>query len=525
MDTTNRNSTYNILVHWHNFKLKLVFEGIVVGILAGLLIVFYRWTLEQAALVVTGIYKALSTRPFLIPLWVGVLLVIGYIVGRLIKYEPMIKGSGIPQVEGLLIGRINMDWLKVIIGKYIGGALVIGAGLSLGREGPSVQLGAAVGQGFGKIFKRMKIEERYLVTSGASAGLAAAFNAPLAGVMFALEEVHKSFSPFVLLSAFSAAIAADFVSSGFLGLTPVFNLDNVPSLPLNYYGHIIILGAMLGVFGAVFNKTLLGTQRIYSRLKQIPQELWVTIPLLITVALGFFLPQVLRGGHALIVSVLTTKNFALKTLLLLLLVKFLFTMVSYGSGAPGGIFFPLLTIGALIGSIYGTVLVNFFQFDSMYLGNFVILAMVGYFTAIARAPLTGIILITELVGSFSNFLSITVVSITAYIFANLLRSKPIYESLYENIIHEQAQGTTTQNNHYKVLLELPISMGSVLDGQKIKAIKWPANCLLVAVKRGEQEIIPRGNTVMQAGDYLLVLTNENTAPDVHDQLIQMSNHQ
>jgi H+/Cl- antiporter ClcA len=434
MDTKNRNKTHHNLFQRHNFELKLVLEGIAVGIFAGLLVVSYRWALEQAGLALSGIYQALSAKPYLIPLWVGVLLAIGYLVAGLIKNEPMIKGSGIPQVKGLLDGRINMNWLKVIIGKYIGGVLVIGSGLSLGREGPSVQLGAAVGQGFSKIFKGIKTGEKYLITSGASAGLAAAFNAPLAGVVFALEEAHNSFSPFIILSAFPAAITANLVSSKFFGLTPVFNLENLTPLPLNHYVHIVILGSVLGVLGAIFNSTLFSAQKLYSRLTWIPQELWVIIPLLITVVLGFFLPQVLGGGHGLITSVLAQKNSALKTLLLLFLVKFLFTMVSYGSGAPGGIFFPLLTIGSLIGGIYGTVLVDFFQFESAYISNFVILSMAGYFTAIVRAPLTGIILITELVGSFGNFLSIPLVSITAYIVANLLGSKPIYQSLYENIV-------------------------------------------------------------------------------------------
>ncbi|MDG9688473.1 chloride channel protein, partial [Streptomyces sp. DH18] len=133
----------------------------------------------------------------------------------MVKNEPMISGSGIPQVEGVLLRELDMTWWKVILGKFFGGVLSIGSGLSLGREGPSVQLGAAIGQGFSKVFRRIKIEEKYLITSGASAGLAAAFNAPLAGAMFALEEVHKNFSPLILLSALSSALSADFIASSF----------------------------------------------------------------------------------------------------------------------------------------------------------------------------------------------------------------------------------------------------------------------------------------------------------------------
>lgn len=521
MELKNKHNTYNTLFHWNSFRLKLVFEGIAVGIITGLLIVLYRYALEKAMVMLMGIYKALSIRPYLIPGWIGLLIFISFIVGILIKHEPMISGSGIPQVEGVLLRKLKMKWWKIIIGKFIGGVLAIGSGLSLGREGPSVQLGAAVGQGFSKIFKRIKLEEKYLITSGASAGLAAAFNAPLAGVMFALEEVHKNFSPLILISALSAALSADYVSSRFFGLKPVLNFKTLSVLPLNSYFYIIILGVIIGVLGVVFNKTLLKTQNLYSRIKWIPKELWITIPLLISVILGFFLPQVLGGGHELIISLLTANSFSLTILLVLMSVKFLFTMTSYGSGAPGGIFLPLLAIGALIGSVYGFVLVHFFHFDSMYINSFIILAMAGYFTAVVRSPITGIILITEMTGSFNHLLSLSIVSITAYIVADLLGSKPIYESLLERILHKQGEGVIIGNKKHKAILEFAICMGSMLDGKEIKTIKWPSHCLLVAVKRGEQEIIPKGDTVIYAGDYLIVLTNEDRVSKINDALIKM----
>ena len=189
----NKNNTYNTLSHWHKFRLKLMFEGIFVGIFAGLLVVFYRVSLEKAENMRTDFINLDIDKGLLIPLWFLILFVLAYIVGRLLKNEPLISGSGIPQVKAQLLGKLEVNWLAIIIKKTIGGIISIGAGLSLGRAAPSVQLGAAAGQGFSRIFKRMKIEEKYLITSGASAGLAATFNAPLAGVMFSLEEMHKNF--------------------------------------------------------------------------------------------------------------------------------------------------------------------------------------------------------------------------------------------------------------------------------------------------------------------------------------------
>jgi H+/Cl- antiporter ClcA len=518
--TNNRHNTYNTLFHWNSFRLKLVFEGMGIGIITGFLVVLYRVMLEKAGLMLTQIYHHLVLKPMLTLLWIGALIIIGYVVGLLVKNEPMISGSGIPQVEGVLLRKLSMNWWKVIIGKFVGGVLVIGSGLSMGREGPSVQLGAAVGQGFSKVLKRIKIEEKYLITSGASAGLAAAFSAPLAGVMFALEEVHKNFSPLVLLSTLSAALSADFVTSEFFGLKPVLNFANLHDFPLKYYILIILLGVVIGVLGGVFNKTLLKTQDLYAKQQWLSKRYWIIIPLLLSVFLGFYLPQVLGGGHELIAS-LVKENLTLGFLLTLLIAKFLFTMICYGSGAPGGIFLPLLAMGALIGNVYGVAIVHLFHLDTTYINNFIILAMAGYFTAIVRAPITGTILITEMTGSFTHFLSLAVVSISAYIVADLLGSKPIYESLLEKILRKQGEGLIIGDEKTKSILEFAVCMGSLLDGKQIKEIKWPSHCLLVSVKRGEQEIIPKGDTVIYPGDYLIVLTNDDKVSKINDELIQM----
>ncbi len=520
MNENNKHNTYNSLFHWHSFRLKLVFEGISIGILAGLLIVLYRYALEKALIVLTEIYSVLSARPSLIPIWILVLILIGYIVGMLLKHEPMISGSGIPQVEGVLQGKLKMKWWKVIIGKFVGGVLSIGSGLSLGREGPSVQLGAAVGLGFSKVFKRIKIEEKYLITSGASAGLAAAFNAPLAGVMFALEEVHKNFSPLVLLSSLSAALAADYVSSGFFGLKPVLGFKNMSVLPLKYYFFIIILGVIIGVLGVVFNKAIFTAQNLYSKLYMIPKNFRIIIPLLISVILGFFIPQVLGGGHELIVS-LVNSNTSIIFLLTLLVIKFSFTMISYGSGAPGGIFLPLLAIGSLIGNIYGFSIVHLFNLDNSFISTFIILSMAGYFTAIVKAPITGTILITEMTGSFNHLFPLAIVSITAYIVADILGSQPIYESLLGRILHNQGNEIPVGNKKHKAILEFAVCVGSILDGKEIKAVKWPSHSLLVAVRRGDQEIIPKGDTVIQSGDYLVVLTNEDRVSKTNDTMMKL----
>lgn len=193
LDRLSKNSTTNILSNWYDFRLKIIIEGMIVGVIAGIVVVFYRYLLEKALQFSKHMYVLQLRNYWMIPIWLIALIVSGWIVGILVKKEPMISGSGIPQVEGVVLRKLQMNWWKVILGKFAGGLLCICAGLSLGREGPSIQIGAATGQGFSRLFKRIKLEEKFLITCGASAGLAAAFNAPFAGVIFALEEMHKIF--------------------------------------------------------------------------------------------------------------------------------------------------------------------------------------------------------------------------------------------------------------------------------------------------------------------------------------------
>lgn len=517
----NIHNIYNTISDWHNFKLKLVFEGIIVGILTGLTISLFRFILERLGTLLSLIYKFMALRYVFIPIWILILAVIGGFLGYLVKRNPEIGGSGIPQVEGVLLRRLDMCWWKVIIGKFVGGLLSIGAGLSLGREGPSVQLGAAIGQGFSRIFKRIKIEEKYLITSGASAGLAAAFNAPLAGAMFSLEEVHKNFSPLILLSSISAALSSDFITSEFFGLKPILSFRQLSPIPLNLYAYIVILGIIIGLFGVLFNISLLKTQSIYAKLK-CDSVYKPIIPLLLSIALGFFLPSVLGGGHELIISIVKFK-FTLGLLILIVLIKFIFTMVSYGSGVPGGIFLPLLTIGALIGNIYGNIAVYTFHINGTYIDNFIILAMAAYFAAVVRSPITGSLLITEMTGSFSHLLSLSIISIVAYIVADLLGNKPIYESLLDRYMHKNEDSKFIGNAKTKVLLEIAVSMGSKIDGKMVKEILWPGHCLLVGIKRGNNEIIPKGDTKIFPGDYLIALTDEKRAPKITVRLKAIAN--
>ncbi|VBB07832.1 chloride channel voltage gated [Lucifera butyrica] len=503
---------HHALLHWRNFRLKLFAEGIITGLIGGLTVVLFRFALEAAEVLRTSLYQQLNKGNMaLIAGWFILLAGIACLLGRIVKFEPMCSGSGIPQTKGVLLGLIKMDCLKVLAAKFIGGVLAIGAGMSLGREGPSIQIGAVIGQGFSRFLGRDSMEERYLLTSGASAGLAAAFNAPLAGVIFSLEELHKNFSPAVLMPAVAASLTADFMVRYFSGREPIWNFSGVPVLPAHYYVYLLILGVITGLFGAVFNSLLLKTLDIYSRQQVLPAGGKALLPLIAGGIAGFILPEILGGGNTL-VGVISRGQFDLSMLLILLAVKFLYTMLSYGSGVPGGIFLPLLVIGALTGEAFSRILV-IAGVKPDYHTTFIILAMAAYFTAIVKAPVTGSVLITEMTGSFRHLPELITICMIAYVTADFVKAEPIYESLLERML-QRGLPAVTKTAPPRTVMEIVVCLGSKLDGRIIKEIDWPPHCLLVCVRRGEREIVPKGDTELVAGDYLFVSANEDCAVDI-----------
>lgn len=514
-----KKGTSHLLKRAEHFKTILTAEGFVVGIAAGLVVLLYRVLLEYAGRGMELVLEYARRYPALAGTWLFVLFAIACIVGKLVKYEPMISGSGIPQVEGEMMGKLDQVWWKVLPAKFLGGFLSLFSGLSLGREGPSIQIGAMVGKAVSKTLKREKTEERYLLTCGASAGLAAAFHAPLAGVMFSLEEIHKNFSVSVLVSVMTASITADYISSEFLGFTSVFQFDIGTEIAPQYYGHIVILGILLGIMGAFYNKMTMWVQGLYFKAKGLNETTRLLIPFLLAGVLGLVMPQVLGSGHELI-DMAAQGNMVLKALAVLFLVKFLFSLICFGSGAPGGIFFPLLVLGALLGGMYSTFAAEYMGLDPSYISNFVLLAMAGYFTAIVRAPITGIILIFEMTGQVSQMLSMSLVSIVAYLVASGLKSEPIYESLLGSLLRRRGQQVPEKTGG-KILQEFVICHGSLLHNQSIQQVSWAGECLLVAVKRNGTELIPKGKTILRAGDVLVTLTDEDHASMVYDSMKKM----
>lgn len=513
-----RDSAYNVLKRAQSIRYPLIVKGVIVGFFASLVTIAYRLLIDKSAIVTQTVSASLEKNQWVIFLWLAVLGAMACFIAWCNDFEPMSAGSGIPQVEGELCGLFDANWKRVLPVKFISGILVMACGLSMGREGPSVQLGAMAGKGVAELRGGSKAEEKLLMTAGAGAGLAAAFNAPLSGLLFALEELHKSFSVDVLLSTMAACVTADFLSKYVFGLTPAISFTGVEILPLNMLGVAVIMGLMTGALGAFYNYCSNLTQNLYAKATWLSKRGKLMIPFLMAGLFLIFFPYVLRDGHNLI-HVMVEQRPGLLFMVALFVLKYVYSMICFGSNAPGGTLVPLIILGALIGGTVGTVAVNWLGVDPVLYQNFILLGMTGYFSAIIKAPITGIILTCEVTGSFRQFLPYSVVALVAYVISDLLQAKPIYEQLLNRMIatrgenrHSNASFTT------KALVEIQVFHGSRGEGMCIKDIKWPADCLVVSVQRDEREIIPKGNVKLYAGDNIVLLTNENRVHYVRERL-------
>ena len=487
-----------------NEKLRLTAEGILVGILSGLIVSMFRWTIAHSLVVFQELYIAARTNWLLVVGLVVLMVAIAVFVGYLLKKEPDISGSGIPQVEAQLGGEMQMHWWSVLWRKFVGGILSIGPGLFLGREGPSIQLGAAVGQGVGDLtHDNVGVNQRVLIASGAAAGLSAAFSAPIAGAMFVLEEVYHNFSPLVWITSLASAVSANVIALYVFGLKPVLQVPYKYSLPIKYYWHLVILGIVLGLMGRLYQICTLSMPAVFSKTR-LPRYIQGIIPLILIVPLGMMVPQFIGGGNEIIVS-LTQYGTSLGLMLVLLAIRFIYSMISYGSGVPGGIFLPILNLGAIIGAIYAIVMSQLGLLPIAFESNLIIFAMAGYFACISKAPFTAIILVTEMVGSLKHLMPLAVLSLVAYIVVDMLNGAPIYEALKErlNLNAEYLNRVSKFNDR----LEVPIYEGSSIDGKYIRDIPFPKDVLVVAIYRGERQLIPRGDTLIKAGDRLVCMVN------------------
>lgn len=347
--------------------------------------------------------------------------------------------------------------------------------------------------------------------------MAAAFNAPLAGLAFVLEEVQRDFSPMVFSAAFLASMTADIVTRSLTDQLPVLHVAAHPAPPLGALPAFLALGVLTGLLGVAFNRALLGCLEGFarlggwlSRLGRWPARLAGALVGVIVGLIAWFAPAAVGGGHDLLEAVFAGQV-VLSAIPLWFGLRFGLTMVSYGCGAPGGIFAPLLVLGALLGVGVSQVTQLAMPGAVTAPETFAVVGMAAYFGAIVRAPLTGIVLIIEMTNSYEQIIPLLLACFSAYAIADALGDVPIYEALLERDVHRDATAPALDGT---LVLELTLQPNAPFDGKRVCELGLPPGCILVTLKRGVRVSVPSAETRLEADDRITAVIASEAATAV-----------
>ncbi len=517
--------------------LQLLVVGSITGAFAGAIVTLYNLCAKQGEAISRDVYAFVRTNPACIPLLLLVLGLGAFLLSVATYFVPMVKGSGIPQTEGATRGILQFKWYRDAAVMFAASLASIFMGLSAGSEGPSLHIGAASGDGVARLLKRNEMIRRYQVTGGACAGLAVACNAPLTGMAYAFEEAHKRFTPEVFICAFSSVIFA-LITRGILysafGLSTesffenyLFSQGGVSDV--RFYAFLILSAAVCGALGVLLYKWVFLLRSAFGKIRAKTPFLRNFFRILLAVLIGgvasLITVNVMGGGHGLIEALGThggangiaiERVFGLSlvfTLLLVCIMKFLLTGVNMGAGVPCGAFIPMLAIGACIGALLNLAWVRL-GMDATYCDFLVMVCMAAFFTAVVKAPITGIVLVCELTWNFSALLPVVIGVAIGYFIGDLSRTDSIYEKLLE--LYEEETGV--HENAAREIFSFTLAFGSIAERREIRDVLWPAGDRVAEIRGGEEHVFPNGNTVLLGGDVLTLEVKTSEPQKVKDEL-------
>jgi len=428
-------------------------KAALVGLLVGALATGFHTGLEFLFTQYAALRTSLGTGllPYAVSITISALSVTGAFL-LVQRVAPEAAGSGIQEIEGAMEDKRPLRPVAVLVAKFFGGLLALGSGLVLGREGPTIHMGAMTAEAVSRSRPLSPDEHKGLLAAGAAAGLAAAFNAPLAAILFIVEETRRQF-PFgfrtymavIIASILSAAVTEQLTQIG----PPL--LVEVSYVPVWSFALLGLLGIFLGALGVFFNRALVATMDVFLK---IPSSLRWLPALAVGAVTGILLnafPDATGGGEDLVHGLIASK-YGILALLLMTLLRFSGVLFSYASGVPGGIFAPMLSIATCAGLAFGVAVVGILPIEDDFRAACAIAAMGGFFAASVRAPVVGVVLVMELTGAYALIMPVLVTCTTASLTAHHLGGRPIYEELLERTLRLAGEKTDPETDKTPVQL-------------------------------------------------------------------------
>ncbi len=483
-----------------------VFYGTVCGLVVGTAIFFFKMAAKYAEKFSRFIYDAAKASPIYVALVFAALIGVALLMVLLHHLIPESKGGGIPRSEGVLRGILSFRWFKALVGTFIGSMMSYLCGGPLGSEGPAVLIGTSLGAMCTSASKNKPAWERYIMSGGAGAGFAVATGAPLSGILFALEEIHKRFTPMLVLTVSVSVITATAVNrllSSLFGVSAnLFEFEPFAGFELSHVGYLLLLGVMISLAVALFDASIeLWGRFIGNILKKYDDQIKVVVVFILTGVMGFLLTDGVYSGHDVIHNVIEHSP-GVFMLIALFVIRLVMMLLITDSGVTGGIFIPTLAIGVLISAL-ATKLLVLLGMSQELVPVATLLGMCAFIGGTLRAPLTAAVLFVELTGQFTDIFYVALVVFTVSAMTELFARTPFYDTALENIEHAQNKGKEPEI----ALFEMTVSENAFAAGKAIRDVMWPHASVVLSITRASdhaKDTDNDGEKKLRAGDIVVM---------------------
>lgn len=480
--------------------------GSITGVLTAIVIVLYKLLANLVISFSQESYVFLRNNWYFIPLVLIAFFGVAFLFSRIYKKEPRVRGGGIPSSIALLRSIVTFRWLRTLIGVFFMSMTSFLIGVPLGNEGPSVLMGTAIGKGSVKtLAKKHPAWCGYAMTGGACAGFAVATGASVSGILFAVEEAHQRISPMILIVGCIAVLCAQITSEI---LCPLLNLStslfpqmNITTLAVKDVWIPIVVGVAMGLFAVVFLRYYHVISNFCNKkLKKIPHHIKIFSVFVLTLIFGLISFSFISTGHE-VFSLLLEKNVAVYGLIILLLVRMSLTLLANSNKLTGGVFVPIMALGAIVAGVMGKGMQAVFGLSNEYYTIILALGVAACISAMMKMPLTAVVFSLEALGCVNNVLYVIVVVAVSFIITEIFEVKGINDSILGNLIKAQ------EETHERKIIDthVIIKKGSFAEYRHARDIIWPSNFFLLSIipsKSRRVQVDQQGAKIFHAGDVL-----------------------
>lgn len=496
---------HSTLTYLKNIIFPCFFFSALTGIFTGAFIFGFKYVSNLVIDFSTDCYTYLSLNPLWILLAIVIIVILAILMSVIGKYCPNTRGGGIPTAIAILRGLFSFRWLRNLLGTCIASLSTFFIGVPLGNEGPCVQMGTAIGRGTVGIFGRKnRAWDRYVMTGGASCGFAVATGAPVSGIFFALEEAHQRFSPTIVLTACTSVmfgVATTYLLSQWTGMSvSLFGALEIVAFSLKQIWIPIVIGLAIGLFAVLFGKMYQFMNRlIVKKGKKIPSLVKILIIYFITFGMGFVSTHFIGTGHHLILEIMEGK-IVWYLLFAILLFRSVLSIAANQSGLTGGLFIPILSLGAILSSLLAKGFISLGLVEEQYYLAIVMTGIAACLGGMIKAPITAIVFSIEALGGLTNLLYIVIAVTISYLITEIFKISSINESVLEDKMEEMHEG----KQRLVIDTHVVVQANAFVIGKSVRDIFWPNNLFVLSVKPSNKisMIDANGGKTMHEGDIL-----------------------